>query len=59
MSAVGRIGRMVLQDLKRVWPLLSIRIAFAVLLRVSGLSGRPSRAFGHPYSAAALIQGGG
>lgn len=46
MSAVGQIGRMVLQDLERVWPLLAISIPFAVLLRVSGVSNRLTGAFG-------------
>lgn len=46
MPAVGQIGRMVLQDLERVWPLLAISIPFAVLLRVSGVSNRLTGAFG-------------
>jgi uncharacterized membrane protein YraQ (UPF0718 family) len=46
MSALGQIGRMVLQDLERVWPLLVISIPFAVLLRVSGVSNRLTGAFG-------------
>ena len=46
MPAVGQIGRMVLQDLERVWPLLAISIPFAVLLRVSGVSKRLTGAFG-------------
>jgi uncharacterized membrane protein YraQ (UPF0718 family) len=46
MPALGQIGRMVLQDLERVWPLLVISIPFAVLLRVSGVSNRLTGAFG-------------
>ena len=46
MSAVEQIGRMVLQDLERVWPLLAISVPFAVLLRVSGVSKRLAGAFG-------------
>jgi uncharacterized membrane protein YraQ (UPF0718 family) len=46
MSVVGQIGRLVLQDLGRVWPLLAISIPFAVLLRVSGVSSRLTGAFG-------------
>ena len=46
MSALEQIGRMVLQDLERVWPLLVISIPFAVILRVSGVSSRLTTAFG-------------
>ena len=46
MLAVEQIGRMVLRDLERVWPLLALSIPFAVLLRVSGVSKRLTGAFG-------------
>ncbi|MBE0636227.1 permease [Candidatus Bipolaricaulota bacterium] len=44
--AIEQIGRMVLQDLGRVWPLLLISIPFAVALRVTGASKRLTGAFG-------------
>ncbi len=46
MLAIQTIGRMVLADLQRVWPLLLISVPFAVVLRVTGASKRLTGAFG-------------
>jgi uncharacterized membrane protein YraQ (UPF0718 family) len=47
MQDLARVASFVATSLRHVWPLLAISIPFAVALRVSGLSSKLSRAFGH------------
>ena len=55
MSTLTEIGRFILQNLSRVWPLLLISIPFAVLVRTSGLDKKLKRAFGKRAVLSILI----